>query len=602
MIRTRLASIVTLLFVTGVSGSAFPASPAPASPQNSSSQLPGSQAASLHGVVTDDRGHAVSGALVSVTGDEKAVAVTDGAGRFVFAGLPPGPYVVRVHQRGYAPAKALLVQASRGENQIPAIRLVDTAASRLLTAGIGDSAATVPESPAPDQSELAWRLRHARRGALDDMAVAAQAVDRPAPGTRLPTPPFLPLTGEFNLLTTASFDRPQDLFANRLVPNGLAYLAIGSAAPGGEWRMRGTLTQGDLSAWMASGSYTRAASAAHAYESGASFARQRYDGGNAAALAAVGDGGRVAGSLHAFDHWRVGRAVFSYGGRYDRYDYLQARGLFSPSASVSLKAGRGLRAHASVSQVRRAPGAEEFAVPEAFGLGVTPVRTFSSLAVDGSFHPESIRTVDAGAEQSLAGLVTVGARVFAQRVGDQMVAVFGVDRPGGALSRMGHYFVGGAGDYAANGVALSARRELGAYVTGSVEYSTARATWTAQGQDRAALGSIASAAVRAARERVSDLRTALNAEIPLTATRVIVVYRLLQSSAADESAAPLSAARFDVQVQQTLPFLRFTNAEWAALVALQNQVRDSQFDQSAYDELLAVQAPRRLVGGLTIRF
>ncbi len=600
MTHTRLASIVTLLFVTGVSGSASAASPT--SSQLSSSQTQTSATASLQGAVTDDRGHAVAGALVSVTGEQKAVAVTDGAGRFVFAGLSPGPYIVRVHQRGYAPVRALLVQAATGTTQVPTLRLVDTSAARLLTAGAGDPSAAVPDAPAPDQSELAWRLRHARRGALDDVAVAARAVDQPADGHHQPRIPALPLSGEFNLLTTASFDRPQDLFANRLVPNGLAYLAIGSAAPGGEWRMRGTLTQGDLSAWMASGSYTRAASAIHAYESGASFARQRYDGGNAAALAAVGDGGRVAGSLHAFDHWRVGPAVLSYGGRYDRYDYLQSRGLFSPSASVSVNAGRGLRAHASVSQVRRAPGAEEFSVPEAFGLGVTPVRTFSSLAGDGSFRPEMVRSVDAGAEQSLAGLVTVGARVFAQRVGDQMVAIFGVDRQGGALSRMGHYFVGGAGDYTAHGVAVSAHRDLGAYVTGSVEYSTAKANWTAMSQERAALGSLAAVAVRAARERVGDLRTAVNAEIPLTATRVIVVYRLLQSSAADDAAAPLSAARFDVQVQQTLPFLRFTNAQWSALVALQNQARDAQFDQSAYDELLAVQSPTRLVGGLTIRF
>ena len=35
-----------------------------------------------------------------------------------------------------------------------------------------------------------------------------------------------------------------------------------------------------------------------------------------------------------------------------------------------------------------------------------------------------------------------------------------------------------------------------------------------------------------------------------------------------EGGAPLGATRFDVQVQQTLPFLRFTNAQWAALVAL----------------------------------
>lgn len=612
MTGTRFASIVTLLFVTGVSGSARAAAPAPA-PANAPSAQSATAAASLHGTVVDDRGQAVVGALVSVTGDENAVAITDGAGRFVFTGLPPGPYLVRVHHRGFVPARVALVQALRGRTDVPLIRLTNPGTTRLLAAGVaegsGDQGAGGAPAEAPadeadhDHGARAWRLRHARRGALDDVAVAARPLAES--GSRDPRTswmPVLPFSGEFNLLTSASFDRPQDLFMNRLAPTGLAYLALASPAPGGEWHMHGTLMQGDLSAWMASGGYSRAASAAHAYEAGGSFARQRYDGGNAAALSAIGDGGRVAGSLYGYDHWRLGPAVVTYGGRYDRYDYLHERGLLSPSASISIKAGRGLRVHGSASQARRAPGAEEFTVAETFGLGVTPVRTFSALATDGSFRPEDVRTFEAGADQSIAGLFTIGGRVFTQRVDDQMVAVFGVDRPGGALSRTGHYFVGGAGDYAANGVGVSLRREIGAYVTGAVEFSNTAVTWTAPGTDRSAIGSLATMALRAVRDRVNDVRTSVNAEIPQTATRIIVVYRMLQASAADDAVAPLSATRFDVQVHQTLPFLRFTNAQWAALVAVQNQVRDAQFDQSVYDELLAVQAPTRLMGGLTVRF
>jgi hypothetical protein len=609
MTGTRFASIATLLFVTGVSGSALAASPAAAPAQPSTAKAPSTPASGLHGTVVDERGQAVVGALVSATGDENAAAITDGAGRFVFTGLPPGPYLVRVHHRGFVPARAALVQVLRGRTALAPIRLAGPGSTRLLAAGVGEDPAggTVLEAgegdPDHDHGERAWRLRHARRGALDDVTVAAQpARDAGSRDSRTSWLPVLPFSGEFNLLTSASFDRPQDLFLNRLAPTGLAYLELESPAPGGEWRMRGTLVQGDVSAWMASGGYRRAASAVHAYQAGGSFARQRYDGGNAAALAAIGDGGRVAGSIYGYDNWRLGPATVTYGGRYDRYDYLQDRGLLSPSASVGVKVGGGLRLRGSASQTRRAPGAEEFSVDEAIGLSATPVRTFSALASDGMFRPEDIRKFEAGADQSVAGLFTIGGRVFTERVDDQMVAVFGVDRPGGAPSRTGHYFVGGAGDYAANGAGVSLRREIGAYVTGAVEYTNTAVTWTAAGTDRSAIGSLAAMALRAARDRVNDFWTSVNAEIPQTATRIVVVYRLLQASAGDDAAAPLSATRFDVQVHQTLPFLRFTNAQWAALVAVQNRARDSQFDQSAYDELLAVQAPTRLLGGLTVRF
>jgi len=608
MTTTRFASIVTLLFVTGVSGSALAASPAGSPAPSPTTQSPATAAnpsvASLRGIVTDERGQGVVGAFVSVTGETNGVAITDGTGQFIVAGLPQGPYLVRVHQRGFVPARAILVQALRGQTDVPVIRLVSANSTRILAAGLADGAgiATTEDDPEHDHGERAWRLRHARRGALDEVTVAARPVRSGADDGQMPWMSVPPFSGEFNLLTSASFDRPQDLFMDRLAPTGLAYLALESPAPGGTWRMRGTLTQGDVSAWMASGGYSRVASAAHAYEAGGSFARQRYDGGNAAALAAIGDGGRVSGSLYGLDHWRLGPAVVTYGARYDRYDYLQDRGLLSPNVSVTVKAGGGLRLHGSASQLRRAPGAEEFSVAETFGLDVTPVRTFSSLTSDGTFRSEDIRTFEAGADQSLAGIVTIGGRVFRQSVGDQMVAVFGVDRPGGALSRTGHYFVGGAGDYAANGVGVSLRRDIGAYVTGSVEYTNTAVTWTAPGVDRQAIGSIAAHALRAVRDRINDIRTSVNAEIPQTATRFIVVYRVLQASAADDAAAPLSAARFDVQVHQTLPFLRFTNAHWAALIAVQNRARDAQFDQSVYDELLAVQAPTRLLGGLTVRF
>ena len=121
MTGTRFASIVTLLFVTGVSGSARAASPAGVPAPLPPTQTTSSSTATLHGSVIDERGQALAGALVSVTGEQNAVTVTDGAGHYVFAGLPQGPYLVRVHQRGFTPARALLAD--------PRILILDEATS-----------------------------------------------------------------------------------------------------------------------------------------------------------------------------------------------------------------------------------------------------------------------------------------------------------------------------------------------------------------------------------------------------------------------------------------------------------------------------------------
>ena len=57
-----------------------------------------------------------------------------------------------------------------------------------------------------------------------------------------------------------------------------------------------------------------------------------------------------------------------------------------------------------------------------------------------------------------------------------------------------------------------------------------------------------------------------------------------------------------MQVRQSLPFMDFSNAKWEMLVAVRNFFRETASDQSIYDELLVVRPPKRIVGGLTLKF
>src|SRR4029077_16655123 len=125
-----------------------------------------------------------------------------------------------------------------------------------------------------------------------------------------------------NLLTIESFDQPGQL----LGANGahrVAFVSGGTQAAGGVWARQGAMTQGDLASWIVAGSCKSVDAASHAYDVGWSYSTQRYDGGNAAALAAIRDSARNVGTVHGYDQWTLSpRVVLDYGTGFARYDYL----------------------------------------------------------------------------------------------------------------------------------------------------------------------------------------------------------------------------------------------------------------------------------------
>ena len=94
--------------------------------------------------------------------------------------------------------------------------------------------------------------------------------------------------------------------------------------------------------------------------------------------------------------------------------------------------------------------------------------------------------------------------------------------------------------------------------------------------------------------------------MPETSTRVVVLYRVSNAFArpmkTTVAQTPSLDSRFDVQVRQSLPFMDFSSAKWEMLVAVRNFFRETATDQSIYDELLVVRPPKRIVGGLTLKF
>jgi hypothetical protein len=412
-----------------------------------------------------------------------------------------------------------------------------------------------------------------------------------------------PFFGQLNILTTSSFDTPQDLFAARaFLARSVANMLVGAPAGDADWTIRGAVTQGDIASWVLSGDYVTRTPGRHHYDIGMSYSTQRYDGGNLAALKNVTDGSRNVGTLRAFDTLAVTQQVLvTYGAQYARYDYLDSSSLLSPRVGVTLVPSEHLRINALASQRSLAPGAEEFVQPDT-GIWLPPQRTFSSLDDRLPLVAEKTTHVEASVERDVARGATISVRGFRQHADDQLVTLFGINQPGMPPASLGHYFIGNNGAVDTIGYGAGLKAIVASRVRGSVEYTFARASWEPS-QNLAYLLMISPSSVRNGDERIHDVSASLEADVPETSTRLLVLYRVSNGFAGRDVTSPAGLdGRFDVQVRQSLPFLDFSNAKWEMLVTIRNFFHDAVSDQSIYDELLVVHPPKRVVGGLTLRF
>ena len=593
-------------------------------------QLASINPAELRGVVLDERAQPLAGAVISALGGASAFAVSDRNGRFTLRDLPAGPYLVRAHLQGYAAARDRIVQITTSTRDI-SISLTKVAARedqpQVLAAGVGavDDAPSVDDGNSDHPSEIAWRLRHLKRSVLKDldsmpvplatdqsfMEGSLAAVGRAVGGPVRFASDFisdLPVNGQINLLTSASFEHPQNLFSlQNGLPNSVAFVSLSAPTMTGSWNVRGGTTQGDLSSWIVAGSYSwQPTGSSHSYRAGMSYAMQRYLGGNADAIAAMADDRRKAGEMFAFDRWTLTpRLDVSYGARYARYDYLANEPLFSPKASVTVRPlPRGtLRLRGTISHREIAPGAEEFLLPST-GMWAPPGRTFSPASVRAGFHPEQIDHFEIAAEQPFADDIVLGVRTFRQQVDDQLVTLFGLSLPTVARSNIGHYYVANTGDVEARGWGISVSRTVADGVHASIDYTQTDAQWLRPFAGSATLALVTPSVMRRQFEQLHDLTTSVDSEVPRLDTHVFVIYKLNSGFARADAATlrPQLGSRFDVEVRQALPFLNFSSAQWQMIFAVRNLFQEDLLETSVYDELQVVRPPKHVVGGVTVRF
>lgn len=620
ILAAALAGPFGLIGLSGLGASEALAQPAgqarQAATTGAQARLASAPQARIAGTIRDDRGEAVPGALVSVLGATSSLAVTDDAGYFSLA-LPPGEYQIRVHSDGYSSTFREMVLLGAHARITRSIVLNRTGERTVLAAGLGGRPLLPPAGSADPKahphSEQAWRLRHLKRTILRDGTAVAEnledeggawetlgrAVGMPA---RLASAFFtdLPIDGEFRLLTAGSIGPYTPAF-DELGGAGVAYLSVRSQIGShGEWSARGTMSSADFSTWLVAGDYVARSTNTHAFNIGMSYGSQgmpRLERTPMPVTSVVPEQNRNAGQVYAFDRWTVSpRAVIDSGVRLDYVDYLPDEAvLWSPVLSLEMTPwsdGGPTAIRVAASSRRDVPGSAEF-MPPAAGPWLPPQRMFAPLPGTG-FDVQRTDHAELGVAHRFGEAYSIGLRRFTQQTANQVATLFGLDRPG-LTTEAGHYYVASVGDASVDGWVVRVSTPEDHPIRGAVEYAVAEVEWMPIA-DLTAIGG-----ARVTDDRIHDITTSIGADVPQTRTRLFVVYRVSNAFATDDS-GPALGSRFDMQVNQGLPFLPSNAGEWEVLLSMRNTLRDQRFGMSMLDELLAVSTPTRVVGGVQVKF
>lgn len=628
MTHARAFSIVSIGLYMAVSAPAALAGQSPATSPKPAFQQVSLTSGRVRGIVRDDQGQAVGGVSIAAMGTITAVVKSDATGRFVLP-LPSGEYTIRAYREGYVSTyrDLVLVRPSTSlERTITMTKTTGVSTERaVMTAGLTGStpvtSAAALVDPEHPHDQTAWYLRHLKRPVLRDSGVAvAEAVRNQdfhqktngffdwavASSARLATSFFADtdFSGQVNFITTSGID-PASGWGQPEMPKSVAYLSV-SAPVGalGDWHVRGAMNAADLSSWVLLGEFNARPDRNHAFTAGMAYSTQTFGDERTALFSTVSGDSRSVGAIYGSDHWTIGNGFeLDYGMRWDRYSYVvDSPNMVSPNVSGRAHLFGRTSLIGNAAQRMVAPGSSEFLAPAAAGPWLPPQRTFSTLAANGVFRAERVRHYSAGLRQDFSNGRSLSVSKFRQTSDDQAATIFGLN-PGGDAWAGAHYSVAAVGAAVIDGWTMRAEGTLSPRLSGSIEYALADTEWMPSLTGiRRARGS-APSAVRSGHERIHDVLTSIDIDIPESDTRVSLAYRLDSAFARPGlDATPGLGGRFDMQINQALPFQPVRGGRLEVLVAVSNLLRDLRQTGSLYDELLTIAPPLRILGGVQIRF
>ncbi len=599
MVNTRPAILILLLSL-GVSS-------AGAAETVSSSTLP----TALAGLVSDDLGRPLGGATVSVFGRSLArgavTAVTDETGRFELLGIPPGMYRLRAYLSGFLPSDFARVVIEEGAGRVGTILM---SLSR-LESGLSGEGFVEETGEARTTAELRWVIQRQDRNILKENETLVSVADLQQWEKNPGFDPDFALSGEFGI-RAATYEEGLEEFpgAGAGLDARLAYARLFIPGNGdAHWLVSAQLLESALSSWAGRAEYVSSDLGGHRLATGVTYGNFLYGdlGEYRPPESVLGNGlgdqrsAEWFGSVYASDSFLVGPATFHAGVALQYFDYLDRAAYASPRFDVSYPLGSGERTvlRGAVDHRVQAPGGEDIGLLSqvAYSSVYGPVPARRSL------RAQSTARYDLGLEHHLSSRTRFALRLFQENATDQLVRTFFEE---GMRGGAGHFVVSNRGDFRTRGVGVALAQTLGP-MEGSIGYSFGKVLGPRAAAPIPAAPSSADSAPAVSEPEIHDVTTTLGTSIDSTQTRLQAAYRVIYHPGLvpGVSSSPSRSnvdSRFSVQVFQLLPFVGWNGTQWELMVALRNLFYDDIENASILDELSVVDAPRRVLGGVTVRF
>jgi outer membrane receptor protein involved in Fe transport len=559
-----------------------------------------SEGGGVVGWVESSQGAPVAGAVISIFGRGMRggglVTLTDSAGWFTLPSLPAGSYTLRALGPGHLPAPTREVTVLPNRDSLFTLSLTPIgekpgAEPAQPTAATGDN----PEVIAV--SEWHWLLRHKRRSVLE-----TRNEEPPLGATNVtPVEPRLleranswlpPLAGKVELVASpASLGAGSEALGADATPTGLGVLRLeGRLADGGRWSLGGLVADRESTTWRMAAEFVLEPGGGHEVQTGAGY------GSHCPRPLLPSDDGsslevRNAGAIFVKDRWRAGeRLAATVGARYTFIGFLQDRNFLDPLVAVEFLPDHQTPLRGSLEVRTLAPGGDLLTVSSATTApAITLARMEGDLRASRSVH------WDLSADRNL-GATHLSARAFLDDVSDQLMNAFETTPSGRSL----HIY--NTGSLSTRGLGFTVGHHFGDALRGSVTYTWGQSFRAPFGDS---LGPRPGLAILYRQGDFHDVVARLETFIDWSDTRVAALYRVNTLGAeldGRSSRSPLANSRFDIQVTQGLPFMQpLTRADWEVLLAVRNLFYEVS-EGGTLDELAVLHPPKRVLGGISVRF